>query len=291
MTLKGIITPIITPFQNNAIDYAALKNLIEFQINSGVSGLVVLGTTGEAPTINKNERREIISFCADTIAKRVPMLVGCGTNCTETSVNYAVQAERLGADGVMIVTPYYNKCTDKGLITHFKRIVSEISIPFLPYNVPQRTGYNISIETALALSEMDNFYGIKEASNDFPHIIKMCKALGDKVFSGNDYFNMEMLEMGAKGCISALANIIPRRMVSVFDAFVSGNKKLAYALNNNQTDFIKIMYCEVNPIPIKYALFKKGMIENELRLPLTPLEEIHCKSVDDLLKDYDEINS
>lgn len=283
MKMKGIYTPLVTPFDGDLIDYGAFRKLIEFQISSGIDGLIVLGTTGESATISAAERDELIAFSVEAVGKRVPLFVGSGCNCTEIAKRYSERAQALGADGILVVTPYYNKCTQAGLVRHYSEICSVTDLPLVPYNVPQRTGMTILPDTAIEISRLKNFIAFKDADNDFKHLSKFAALFGERLMCGNDFFNSQALGEGAGGCISAVANLIPRQMKEIYNAAAEGNNQLCAALENRLMPLINALYCEINPIPLKYALSKVGLIKNQLRLPLTSLEQSNRATVDALL--------
>ncbi len=272
---KGVGTALITPFKGGKIDYPSLEGLIDFQISGGANAIILLGTTGEASTISEVERGEVIAFANKKIAGRVPLIVGCGTNNTEVTIRYCQNASELGADGLLLVTPYYNKASATGLTQHYKAIARSVSLPIILYNVPPRTGVNIPISVYKALCDIPNIVGIKEASGNISYLTEILDTCGDlfDVYSGNDDLTLPTLALGGVGVISVCSNILPSKMSALcqkfFDSDLEGARKIQLELNN----LIKALFCEVNPIPIKYACSVLGLCQNELRLPLCPTEK------------------
>lgn len=288
VVFKGSCTAIITPFKNGEVDFESFEKLIEHQIKNGVDAIVVLGTTGEPSTLSGKEKKEIVCFAKKQINGRVKLIVGTGANCTKTTVEQSVLAEKLGAEALLIVTPYYNKCTQKGLLEHFKKVADAVKIPIIIYNVPGRTGVNILPETAAKLSEVENICGIKEASGDIMQIMKLCKILSTKmaVYSGDDALNFLFLILGALGVISVTGNVLPKEIKNLC-TFVFENKvEKAKDLQEKLMEINKNLFIEVNPIPVKFACAQKGLCLNELRLPLTPLEKEHGEILKKTLRDF-----
>ena len=283
----GSATAIVTPFSKGQIDYLALGKMIDFQLECGTDALVILGTTGEASTIYENERSELISFAKRKTAGKIPLIVGTGSNATSVAVRYSKAAEGLGADACLVVTPYYNKASAKGLVEHYREIASSIKIPIIVYNVPSRTGVKIPIDTYGELAKFSNILGVKEASGDLGYLTELIHNYKDRfdVYTGCDELVLPTLALGGKGVISVVSNVMPREMHELCAAFKAGNTREARRIQLNLSPFIKEMFAEVNPIPIKCALYKMGMSENEYRLPL-------CRStreneIEAILKKYD----
>lgn len=270
---SGSCVALITPFKKERIDYEKLEELLYFHKVAGTSAILILGTTGESPTVSYEERDEIIRFCRARIDGETKLLVGAGTNCTKTSIMIAQKAERLGADGLLVVSPYYNKCTQDGLFNHYKKIAESVRIPIILYNVPSRTSVNIEPETALRLSNIENICGIKEANPDFNHIQKMIHSLHGKmaVYSGNDDLNHYFLENGANGVISVTANVFPELVAEHCKLMERGEVEEAKIIHEKLSGINKALFVETNPIPVKYAASLLKLCDNELRLPLTPL--------------------
>lgn len=282
----GVGTALITPFKNGRVDFDALGALIDFQITSGASALVLLGTTGEASTVSEDERYDIIAFARDKINKRVPLIVGAGTNNTEVTLRYSKSAFSLGADALLLVSPYYNKATSAGLYEHFARVARGVDLPIILYNVPSRTGVNIPCEVYKSLGEIKNIVGIKEASGNLSYICEIldtCGGLFD-IYSGNDELTLPTLCLGGKGVISVCSNVVPCQMRELCDAFFEGSISRARGIQLGLYELIRELFAQVNPIPVKCACSLLGLCENELRLPLTP--STRQKEIAALLKKY-----
>lgn len=278
MIFEGSAVALVTPFdKNNEVNYFELKNLIEFQIANGTKAIIILGTTGEASTITRKERIKIIKFCACLISKRVPLIVGSGTNSTTSSIELSKEAESLGADGLLIVTPYYNKCNQNGLFEHYKAISKSVKIPIILYNVPSRTGVNLLPETVLKLSKIKNIVGIKEACGNLSQIAKLIKIVPHEfyVYSGDDELTLPLISMGAKGVISVTANSNPSEVQYLCEHALSGDIFNAKRWSEYLYDLNKSLFLDVNPICIKYYLNSIGFKVGKPRLPLCePNQEI-----------------
>ncbi len=283
----GAGVAIVTPFKEGRIDFEAFERLVDFQIENNTQALIVLGTTGESSTQNFKEREELITSAVKKAAGRIPVIIGTGSNSTQAAVENTKQAEALGADGVLLVTPYYNKCTQKGLIEHFTIIANATKLPAILYNVPSRTGVNIAPETVAALSNVENIIGVKEASGNISQILEIKRLVPAdfKIYSGNDDQVIPIYACGGHGVISVSSNVIPKEMQEMCVAFMNGNVEEALRIQLLYKKFIDLLFCEVNPIPVKAALNAMGYIENELRLPLTPMEESNkTKLIDEMKK-------
>ncbi len=273
---SGVATALITPFNFKGVDFDAYGRLIEDQIANGIDALVVLGTTGEAATMTHEEKVETIKFAIKKINKRVPVIVGTGSNCTATAVQNSIEAEKLGADMLLVVTPYYNKCTEEGLIAHYSQIAQSVNVPIITYNVPGRTGVNMTAKTIKALANIPNIVAVKEASGNISQIASIIGAVRGsdfKVYSGDDGIILPVMSMGAQGLISVASNIIPKQMVDMVHAVQNGDMQLAQDLFFKYRGLMEVMFCETNPIPVKFACSKLGFGENLPRLPLTPISE------------------
>ncbi|NLY85710.1 MAG: 4-hydroxy-tetrahydrodipicolinate synthase [Tissierellia bacterium] len=272
---KGAGVAIVTPFKDGKFDKEAYERLIDFQIENKTQALIVLGTTGEAATISREEKAEIITTAVERVNKRIPVIVGVGSNSTELAIENTKQAESLGADGLLLVTPYYNKCTNNGLVAHFTAVAKATKLPIILYNVPGRTGVNIPPEVNLSMSRVENVIGVKEASGNISQILEI-KRLVPKdymIYSGNDDQVVPILACGGHGVISVASNVIPREMQEMCEAYMDGDVEKALRLQLEYKKLIDLLFSEVNPIPVKAALAEMKLIENELRLPLTPMEE------------------
>ena len=267
---KGCGTAIATPFNESGINYEVFKKHIEDQINDGVDSIIVCGTTGEASTMTEAERKDVIKFVVDTVNKRIPVIAGTGSNNTLSAIEMSKIAEKLGADGLLVVTPYYNKTTQNGLIEHYKSISNSVSIPIILYNVPSRTGMNISPETCLELSKIKNIVGIKEASGNISQITKIASLCGDNlpIYSGNDDQILPILSLCGQGVISVLSNINPSLTLDITNSFFAGNLADSLKYQLKALPIINALFEETNPIPVKEALNLLGFNFGEPRLPL-----------------------
>lgn len=269
---EGCATALVTPFKNGKTDLEALPRLIERQLEAGVGAIVMLGTTGESPTIAYEERDEIIKCAKNTIKGRAKLIVGTGSNSTKNAQKLTQGAEKLGADGVLCVTPYYNKATPASLALHYREIAKSTTLPVILYNVPSRTGVRLGVETLRELSEVENIVGVKEASGDICELERKIAELGDAFwfYSGCDELVLPSYSVGASGVISAVANVIPREIATLCALIEKNEWHKARELTHALSPLIKELYAEVNPVPVKCALSQLGLIENELRLPLAP---------------------
>lgn len=277
----GAGVALVTPFHTDkSINYEELTQLIEFQIKGGIDAIIVCGTTGEPVTMTEEERLSVVSHAVKTAAGRVPVIAGSGGNCTESVVTFSRKCEDLGADGLLVVTPYYNKATQNGLYAHYKLVAEAVELPIILYNVPSRTGVNLLPDTAVRLGkEFSNIAAIKEASGNIAQAAELfAKADGClDVYSGNDDQIVPMLSLGGKGVISVLANIAPKDTHDMVEAYLSGNTAKAAALQLKYMEVIRALFCEVNPIPVKKALELMGFETKALRMPLTEMEEEHVQ--------------
>ena len=271
----GVATALATPFSPNGINYIEFKRFIDMQINSGINALVVCGTTGEASTMTNEEKSELINCAVSTCNKRVPIIVGTGSNNTSQAIENSILAEKLGADGLLVVTPYYNKTTQDGLIEHYKAISESTSLPIILYNVPSRTGMNILPETCFELSKIDNIIGIKEASGNISQVSKISSLCGDdfSIYSGNDDQIVPILSVKGKGVISVLSNINPELVLNITNAFFDGDLKKSCYYQLEALPIIEALFKETNPIPVKQALNLLGFNFGEPRLPLIKCSE------------------
>ncbi len=271
---KGVATALITPFTENGIDYASFCKLIEKQLTSGIDALIVCGTTGEPSTMSDTERKEVVEFVIKQTRNRVPVIAGVGSNNTAHACELAAHACKAGANGLLVVTPYYNKCTPEGLFKHYEAISKVSTVPIIVYNVPSRTGVDIAPETYLRLSSLPLFGGIKEASSNISNVAKtmsVCPS-GTPLYSGSDELFLPMLSLGAEGIISVASNIAPRRMKEIWSCFRNGKNAIAAKKMAAMMPLIEFLFSKPSPIPLKYLLSCQGECENILRLPLTPME-------------------
>lgn len=266
---------IVTPFINDGIDFEVLGQLIEFQITEGTDAIIVCGTTGEASTMDDTEKKEAIKYAVDKVAKRVPVIAGTGSNNTKYSVELGKYAENVGADGLLVVTPYYNKATQKGLVEHYSTIAGNVNIPIIVYNVPGRTGLNVAPETMFELSKVKNIIAIKEASGNISQVVEIAHLCGNKIdiYSGNDDQIVPILSLGGKGVISVIANIAPKDTHNIAKYYLEGKVDESKSLQLKMIPLIKALFTEVNPIPVKAALNLLGYNVGSPRLPLTEATE------------------
>ena len=278
---QGIATALITPFRDGQVDYEAMGRLIDWQIESGINALVICGTSGEGPTLTDAEHRECIRFAVERAAGRVPIIAGTGSNDTAYAISLTKYACEVGADAMLVVTPYYNKATQSGLVASFNAIADASTKPLIVYNVPSRTGCGIKPETYARMAEHKNIAAIKEANGDISSVVATRALVGDRldIYSGNDDQIVPILSMGGMGCISVLSNVLPRETVEICDRFFAGDVAGAAALQCKYLPLINALFCEVNPIPVKAAMAAMGFCENSLRLPLTPMEEPHRQNL------------
>ena len=269
----GCGTALVTPFTKEGIDFDTFKKLIDFQLQQGVDALIVLGTTGESSTMSLEEKKQVAKFVIDNVHKQVPVIVGAGGNNTKSVIKFSKYAENVGADGLLLVTPYYNKTTQNGLIMHYTEIAKNTSLPIILYNVPSRTGLNIEPKTCLELSKIPNIIAIKEASGNISQIAKISSLCGDNlhIYSGNDDQTLPILSLGGIGVISVLSNIAPKFVHNMVFDYLSGNYTLAKDSQIKAISLIDSLFCETNPIPIKSALSMIGYDSMRVRLPLVPM--------------------
>jgi len=278
---RGVATALVTPLNENGIDFEAFGPLIDWQIAEGVNALVIAGTTGEGSTLTDDEHREAIRFAVERAAGRVPIIAGTGSNDTAYAIDLSRYACEAGADALLVVTPYYNKATQKGLIASFTAIADASAKPIILYNVPSRTGVGFEPETYLALAGHPNIAGIKEANGDISKIVRTAALVGDKldIYSGNDDQVVPILSVGGQGVISVLSNILPAKTVEMCDRWFRGDAAGAAALQCEMTPIINALFSEVNPIPVKAAMAAMGWCQNYLRLPLTPMEDFRWEKL------------
>lgn len=271
---KGMATAMVTPMTPHGVDYDALGRFVDFQLEQGINALVAVGTTGESATLSPEERTEVIRFTVERVAGRVPVIAGTGTNNTSHVLEYTRRACDVGADAVLVVTPYYNKATQGGLQAHFTAVADASPKPVILYNVPSRTGCNLLPATVAKLAEHPRIVGIKEASGNMSQVVELFAKCGDKidVYSGEDALTVPMMSMGGTGCISVLSNVVPGMAVEMTDAALAGDFAKAAQLQCRMLPLINCLFSEVNPIPAKAAVSAMGYGVEHLRLPLTPME-------------------
>ena len=273
---KGMATAIVTPMKaDKSVDYEALGRFIDFQIENGINAIVAVGTTGESATLERWEQKEVIRFTVERVAGRVPVIAGAGTNNTLHVLEYTKNACEVGADAILVVTPYYNKATQNGLIAHYTAVADASTVPVIVYNVPGRTGCNLLPQTVAKLAEHPNIVGIKEAAGNMAQVVELAALCGDKIdiYSGEDALNVPIMAMGGKGAISVLSNVVPAKAVAMTDAALAGDYEKAAALQCEMLPLIKALFSEVNPIPAKAAVAAMGFGEENVRMPLSPMED------------------
>lgn len=288
---KGAGVAIVTPMhEDGSVNYEKLEEILEFQINNSTDAIIICGTTGESSTMTHGEHLKTIKFAIDKVAKRVPVIAGTGSNCTETAIMLSKEAASYGADALLIVTPYYNKATQKGLIAHYTAIAEAVpETPIIMYNVPSRTGCNLQPATVAALvKNVKNIVGIKAASGDLSQVAKLMSMVGDDIelYSGNDDQILPILSLGGLGVISVLSNVAPKQTHDMVMKFLEGDLKEAARLQLEAVPLINALFCEVNPIPVKEAMNMMGMNVGSLRMPLCEMEESNKEILKKAMKDY-----
>ena len=280
---KGSGVAIVTPFlEDGSVDYDRFKEVIEFQIKGGTDCIIVCGTTGESSTLSHEEHLDVIRYCAEVVNHRIPVIAGTGSNCTETAIYLSQEAEKFGIDGLLIVTPYYNKATQKGLIKHYTDVANSVKLPIIMYNVPSRTGCNIQPETAAYLvKNVANIVGIKEATGNLSQIARLMSLCGKEIdlYSGNDDQVVPILSLGGIGVISVLANVAPEKTHDMVAEYLNGNVEKARDIQIAAIPLCDALFCEVNPIPVKKAVELMGLCGGTLRMPLTEMEPEHVEKL------------
>ena len=286
----GAGVAIVTPFKDNGeVDYEKFAEMVEYQIENGTDAIIVCGTTGESSTLTHEEHLDVIRYCVEKVNGRIPVIAGTGSNCTDTAVYLSTEAEKYGVDGLLLVTPYYNKATQKGLYQHFKAVADSVKGPVILYNVPSRTGCNIAPETVVKLcTEVENIVGVKEASGNLSQIVKLMSLADGKVdlYSGNDDQITPLLALGGKGVISVLSNVAPRQTHEICAKFFAGDVAGSCAEQLRAIPLCNALFCEVNPIPVKKALNLQGRGAGILRMPLCEMEEENAVKLEKAMKDY-----
>ncbi len=287
---RGSGVAIVTPmYEDGAVNFVAFAKLIEVQVSNGTDAIIVCGTTGESSTLTHEEHLEVIRFCAEKVAGRVPVIAGTGSNCTKTAVYLSQEAEKFGVDGLLLVSPYYNKATQNGLYVHFKTVAESVKLPVILYNVPSRTGGNILPETVVRLCrDVENIVGVKEASGNISQIAHLA-AIADgcvDIYSGNDDQIVPIMSLGGLGVISVLANVAPAQTHAICQSFLDGDAKESCKLQLRALELCNALFCEVNPIPVKTALNLMGMEAGIPRLPLTQMEEANAERLKKAMTAY-----
>lgn len=285
---QGSLVALVTPFRDGRVDEAKLKELVGFHIQGGTDALVPCGTTGESPTLDHDEHKRVIDVVIQAANKRIPVVAGTGSNSTAEAVSLTKHAKAAGADGALIVLPYYNKPTQKGLIEHCRAIADGVDLPLILYNIPGRTGVNMLPETLAQLADHPNIVGMKEATGDIVQMTQDIVLCGDKLsfLSGDDTLTLPLMSVGGRGVISVVANIVPKDVADMTHAFLNGDWKRARELHLRLFPLCQAMFYETNPIPVKTAMGMMGMIKEEFRLPLCPMIEANRKKLEAALRTY-----
>jgi 4-hydroxy-tetrahydrodipicolinate synthase len=286
---EGTHTALITPFSQGAVDEDALRAMVERQIEAGVNGLVPCGSTGESATLSHLEHRQVVEIVIEAVAGRVPVIAGTGSNSTREAIELTRHAKEAGADGALLLSPYYNKPTQEGIYAHYHAVATEVALPQLVYNIPGRTASNILPETLARLARLDHVVGVKEACGDLEqmtHLIARCPA-DFCVLSGDDALTLPLMAIGGKGVISTSSNIAPAQLVELVQAFAAGDVTRARKLHYQLLPLFDVLFCETNPIPVKAAAAELGWCQGEIRLPLTPITEPNRERLKVVLKDLE----
>ena len=292
LVFKGAGVAIVTPFNEDGINFDELGKLIDYQIENSTDAIIIAGTTGESAAMNDDEHKAIIKFAVERVNKRVPVVAGTGSNDTAYAIQLSQYAENVGADALLLVTPYYNKCTQNGLVAHYTKIADSVNIPIITYNVPSRTGVNIKPETYKKLSEHPRIVATKEANGDLSSVVRTKKLCGDdlEIYSGNDDQIIPILSLGGKGVISVLSNVAPKDTHLICQLYFEGKVEAAAKLQIDYSDLVDALFCEVNPIPVKSALKLMGWNVGKLRMPLSEIESQNLEKVRAALKVHGLIN-
>ena len=285
LVFQGAATALVTPLTAEGVDYPKMRELLEWQIAEGINALVICGTSGEGSTLSDEEHRDVLKFCKDVVGDRVPLIAGTGSNDTAYAIDLTKFACEIGYDAMLVVTPYYNKATQKGLIEMFTAIADASTKPVILYNVPSRTGVNIEPATYAALADHPMICGIKEANGNIAKIVETMSLVGDRLYSGNDDQIVPLLACGGKGVISVLSNVLPKETVEMCNKYFAGDVEGAFKMQCEMFELIKALFCEVNPIPAKAAVAALGYCENYVRLPLTEMEPEHEKVLLQCMRD------
>lgn len=286
----GAGVAIVTPMNaDGTVNYESFRKLIEFQIENSTDAIIVCGTTGEASTLSHEEHLDVIKYCVEVVAGRVPVVAGTGSNCTETAIYLSTEAEKYGVDGLLLVSPYYNKATQNGLYAHFKAVADAVKVPVILYNVPSRTGCNILPETVVRLcKDVENIVGVKEASGNISQIAHLA-AIADgcvDIYSGNDDQIVPVMSLGGIGVISVLSNVAPKQTHEICQKYFDGDVKGSCKMQLEALELCNALFCEVNPIPVKKALNLMGMEAGTLRMPLSEMEDVNAQKLEKAMKTY-----
>lgn len=285
---SGSMVALVTPFKDGGVDWQSLEGLVEFHITNGTHGIVPCGTTGESATLSHGEHDDVIKAVIKAAHKRVPVIAGTGSNSTDEAVRLTKEAEKSGADGALLISPYYNRPTQEGIYQHYKKVASSVGIPLIIYNIPARTGSKIEPETLARLSEIKNVAGVKEATGSVDQAIDVLRLCGDRlaVYSGEDSLTYSLMALGGQGVISTVANIVPKEMSELTQACIKGDWEKGKKLQFRLIPLIRAVFIETNPIPVKTALSIMGKCRGDLRLPLTPMSEGSLKKLRQAMADF-----
>jgi 4-hydroxy-tetrahydrodipicolinate synthase len=284
----GSMVALVTPFKDGKVDWRSLEGLIDFHLQNGTHGIVPCGTTGESATLSHQEHDEVIRAVIKSVNKRIPVIAGTGSNSTDEAVRLTREAEKSGADGALMISPYYNRPTQEGIFQHYKKVASEVGIPIIIYNIPGRTGSKIEPETLARLAEVKNIAGVKEATGSVDQAIDVIRLCGDRfaVYSGEDSLVFSLMALGGKGVISTVANVAPKQTAQLTEACLKGNWEKGRELQFQLVPLIRSLFIETNPIPVKTALSLMGKCAADLRLPLTPMAEGNLKKLRSAMSDF-----
>jgi len=284
----GSMVALVTPFNNGQVDWQTLEALVEFHIRNGTQGIVPCGTTGESATLSHQEHDDVIRAVIRAVHKRVPVIAGTGSNCTDEAVRLTREAEKSGADGALLISPYYNRPTQEGIYQHYKKVASEVGIPIIIYNIPGRTGSKVEPETLARLAEISNVAGVKEATGSVDQAIDVIRLCGDRlaVYSGEDSLIYSLMALGGKGVISTVANVAPKETAQLTEACLKGNWEKGREIQFKLIPLIRSLFLETNPIPVKTALSLMGKCSGELRLPMTPMAEGNLTKLSQAMREF-----
>ncbi len=285
---SGSMVALVTPFKDGGVDWQSLEGLVDFHIKNGTNGIVPCGTTGESATLDHVEHHDVIKAVVKAVKKRVPVIAGTGSNSTQEAIDLTIGAERAGADGALLISPYYNRPMQEGIYQHYKKVASSVGIPLIIYNIPARTGSKIEPETLARLAEIKNIAGVKEATGSVDQAIDVLRLCGDRlaVYSGEDSLTYSLMALGGKGVISTVANIAPKDMSDLTKACLKGDWETGRKLQFKLVPLIRAVFLETNPIPIKTALSLMGKCRGDLRLPLTPMSEGNLNKLRQAMTDF-----
>jgi len=288
MNFSGCMVALVTPFKGDKVDWESLEGLVEFHIENGIHGIVPCGTTGESATLTHQEHNEVVEAVVKYVKKRVAVVAGTGSNSTQEAIDFTRSAEKAGADGALMISPYYNRPTQEGIYQHYKKVASEVHIPLIIYNIPSRTGSKIEPETLARLAEVKNIAGVKEATGSIDQAIEVLRLCGDglEVYSGEDSLTFSLMALGGKGVISTVANVVPREMSQLTRACFEGDWEKGRSIQFQLIPLIRSLFIETNPIPVKTALSLMGKCRGDLRLPMTPMAEPNVKKLKKAMSDF-----